>query len=289
MSSFPSQQRLNLYIHPERGPIQLVELDLMEIEVAVYGSRSAISNPEEERIRQVAQRIKAQCKGVDPQSNLKGIASILTRLTTFHQFQGVVIRLAGSTEGGAVTPSSTLEEVERLKSKADHLEKEVPRLTKLLEIEQQAHRAAKEQYGKLEAEHRRAANQHSVFYDKSEMTINQLQAQVRQREAEINRVRQDADTIVRQHAGVEMQVTQLQQRNADLEKSLADLQARLTERDSELAQHRQNTSQFKRTEDQLRQAIKDREEEIKRLQDRLDTLAASPVGGSDDSDVMLDA
>lgn len=294
MDTVSSQHILQLYIHPDEGPIKPMTLDLMEIEIAVQGSRSAALNPDEERFRQIASRIKKEFPYVDPNSNQKGLSVILSRLSHSYHFTGVVLRLAGMITEDASSTSN--KDVKQLESEVTALASEVPHLKRLLLVEQQAHRAAKEQYLLLEAENSRLLNDRGLLYERSKTRIEDLQEQVRQQTDELRRMRENGDKVVRENSALRIQIEQLNVEHGELhkhleslKKNLDDLQLLFRDRESELARLRMEVRNAEAKEMQLNETIERQQEEIRELEDSLNSVTprtSTTVGGSNQFEIL---
>lgn len=273
MSSMPSAQEVTLYIHPDKGPIKPIQLNLMEIEVAVHNSRMSTYNRDEERLRQVALRIKQAFPYVDPNSNRNGIMTVLSRFSSAYQFNGMVLRLSGTIEDDGASQNDG---IKRLNSEVDALTKEVPRLRRLLEIEQQAHRATKEQVMQVQAENSRLIQDRDLAYDRNKMRLDDLQARLQLREEENRRLREESEKIIRAHSALNVQhemlktsYEELQEAQRALQQRHDESQRRLTTLENELARLRLDAKNAKTTEEQLRETIERLEDENRELEDML--------------------
>lgn len=280
MSSMPSSQEMTLYIHPDKGPIKPIQLNLMEIEVAVHNSKFSTNNRDEERLRQVALHIKKAFPYVDPNSNRNGIMTVLSRFSSAYQFNGMVLRLSGTIEDDGLPNNDG---IKRVNSEIDALTKEVPRLRRLLEIEQQAHRAAKEQVMQLQAENSRLIQDRDLIYDRNKVRLDDLQARLQLREEENRRLREESEKIIRAHSALNVQhemlkssQQELEETNRTLHQSREELQHRLTSMENELARLRLDAKNAKTAEEQLRETIARLEDENRELEDMLRTGQTIP-------------
>lgn len=291
MCSMAAQFEVTLYIHPDEGPIKPVKLNLLEVEAAVQNSKMAIGNFEEARMQEVCRQIKKAFPHVVPESNRQGIVTILARFANAHQFSGMVLRLNGSIEADQ---SKTGNNVKSQIGEVDALGKEVSRLRRMLEVEQQASRATKEQIAQLQSESSKFRQERDLLYDRNRITVEDLQARLRQRESEYQRLRADADKIAQERSDFRVQVDlltetgeELRARNEALQKNLAELQARLSSNEHELARLRMERTGAQRTEKDLREEIKQLKDEIADLETKLYAQQRQTVQGSDQFDAML--
>src|SRR5229473_5593788 len=155
MSTNPADYIITLYIHPDTGPIKDVKLDLMKVEEAVQRSKSGGLGRDEERMRMVGELLKKRFPDIEPDSNRAAFKGILARLSLAAQFNGIVLRLNGSTlrdneagkgnTKGNTKDASSYGASEEVKREVELLTRKSLELKRQLEIEQQAHRDAKEQ------------------------------------------------------------------------------------------------------------------------------------------------
>jgi chromosome segregation ATPase len=291
MYNMSAQFEVTLYIHPDKGPIKPIKLNLLEIETTVQNSKMARDNFEEARIQEVIKRIKKEFPYVVPESNRNGIVTILARFSNAYQFNGMALRLSGQIEADQ---SDVGDELKRLDSQANALAKEVPRLKRLLEIEQQAHRVTKERIVELQMANKKLLQDRDLLYDKNKIAIEDLQTRLQQKEAENRRIRDDTDKIVRERSDLQVQLDllkdtneELQTTNGTLQKSLAELQSRLSSNESELARLRMERTNAKRTEEQLRECIQRLEDENAELKEELYAQRKQVIQGSDQYDTIL--
>ncbi len=275
MSTNPADYMITLYIHPDTGPIKDVKLDLMKVEEAVQRSKSGGLGRDEERMRMAGELLKKRFPDIDPDSNRAAFKSILARLSLAAQFNGIVLRLNGSTlrdnevgkgttKGNAkdASPNGASEEVKR---EVELLARKTLELKKQLEIEQQAHRDAKEQWRALQLKMQQMEQDRSDVFKRNKARFEQLLEELRQKDATIQRVRDDADAVAVKEGSLEIQVHHLEERNRELQKREEELQRQMASMVKELAQHRQSVENSKKVKEQLNKTILDRDAEIKRL------------------------
>jgi hypothetical protein len=277
MSTNPADYIITLYIHPDTGPIKDVKLDLMKVEDAVQRSRSSGMGRDEERMRMIGDMLKKRFPDIDPDSNRAAFKGILARLSLAAQFNGIVLRLNGSTlrdnEAGKGNTKGNTKEAssngtsEEVKREVELLTRKTLELKRQLEIEQQAHRDAKEQCRTLQLKMQQIEHDRSEVFKRNKARFEQLLEELRQKEVAIQRVRDDADAIALKEGSLEMQVRQLDERNKELQKREEELQQQIASIQKELAQHRQSVENAKKVKEQLDKTIQDRDAEIKRLRD----------------------
>src|SRR6266702_6603995 len=202
MSANPEDYIITLYIHPDTGPIKDVKLDLMKVEDAVQRSKSGGTGRDEERMRIVGELLKKRFPDIDPDSNRAAFKGILARLSLAAQFNGIVLRLNGSTlrDNGAgkgntkgnTKDASSYGTSEEVKQEVELLTRKTLELKRQLEIEQQAHRDAKEQCRALQLKMQQMEQDRSEVFKRNKARFEQLLEELRQKDATIQRVRDDA-------------------------------------------------------------------------------------------------
>src|SRR5713226_4860652 len=108
------QHVIQLYIHPDVGPITPVEIDMMAVETEAL-KLPASSDYDEIRIQAICRLIRQTFPQVEPERNRQGIASIIGRLRNVFNFSGIVLRLPGTiVDKSAPSPSIDAKLLERL-------------------------------------------------------------------------------------------------------------------------------------------------------------------------------
>ena len=191
-----AKRSLIIYIHPDKGPITPMKLDLDAVEVAINKVPTANSS-DEAAVRAIAQQIRDKFKEFQLEigSNRQQLAMIMKRWTYAQGFYGMVVRLRGplnSKEGGIASTEasqSTLGKISQLSSTLES-EKRTSAALKLrvqgLETERKRLKILYEQ-AKNEANNNRSQEQ--------EMQKRMQKAQIAQQQA-----REDADQAMQEVA-----------------------------------------------------------------------------------------
>ncbi|HEY1351783.1 MAG TPA: hypothetical protein VGF67_19350 [Ktedonobacteraceae bacterium] len=289
MNHMAQPHTLRLYIEPEHGPVKPLELNLLEIESAVQASRLATGNRDEERFLLVARRIKEAFPFVLPESNRSGIASILARFSEAYRFSGMVLHLAGTIQQTPTAAEPAGGDLTSLQGEIKTLASETMRLKRLFEIEQQAHRATKEQLIRIESEYKRQLQDRDIVYERQKLKIEDLQERLHLKEEENRRISLAADKLASAHASLRTHHDLLTETQADtqaastaLGQRYRQLEERFRNVENDLARLRIEARNAQSVEQSLRETLAEQTEEIGRLEEELGIRLADGNRGTDD-------
>jgi hypothetical protein len=88
--------RLTVYLHPDRGPISPVDLNLLALFETV--TPPAGEDLTDAHLRRLEDAIRARYPHVRPETNRRGLKRIYANFLTAYRFDGVVLRVAGTIE-----------------------------------------------------------------------------------------------------------------------------------------------------------------------------------------------
>ncbi len=243
---------ITLYIHPEKGPITPMRLDMMDVEVAAIRSPVG-ANRDDVRAREIAARIKKEFKDVDPHSKLGEIRTLVGKLSHTYLFNGIALCLPGTIDGKSV-PNPTVEEFQRLTQ-------EILELKKQLEEQRRKHDAVSARLHHLESENKRLVNK----YNEANSEVTGLQVHLQEAEEQVKNARTEAKRAKDKSERLEQENAALQ---TELDLAKRDKQT-FQAMQTELSSLRQSLTQANKAEQQLRETLARRENEINALRDRI--------------------
>jgi DNA repair exonuclease SbcCD ATPase subunit len=254
-----AQHIITLYIHPERGPIMPMQLDMMEVEMATLKSASDV-NRDDVRVREIAVRIKKEFKDVEPFGRTVEILSLVRTLRHVQMFNGVVLRLPGVIDGKVSPPPSN-----PAADELEHLTQEILKLKVQREDMQRKYEAAAVYLARLESENKHLLN----VYDIAQSDCKDLQEQVetstwraKTAQAELKLAKEHREYLEREKAALQTQ----------LELAKQDKQA-FHAAQGDLSSLRQSLTSATKAEQQLRDTLEKREQEMKELRESIRRLA----------------
>lgn len=275
MAISAAQYEIALYIHPDKGPITPMLLNLLEIETAVTGL-DAHSNRDEARIQAIAYQIKTKFPNVDPYSKLRELTQLISRFSHVAIFNGIVLRLPGTIDGPSpIVPNMPEEEKQRLIDEVNKKRAEVEayRQEKVkLEVTIANIQTRNTQLEQVQQTHRDEMKRLQVALDKAEREAYSANTEMQKNKGKVSALEQEK-------AGLEVQLEQLKKDRRSinaLKEEVAALQENLTSQRS--------------VEQQLRDTLKQREQEMNVLRTRLRRLAEGELPGkpTQGSDPWLD-
>lgn len=241
-----AQRYLNIYIHPRSGgPVTPIAIDLSLVEEAALGA--TFSNRDDFRARAIAAQIRKQFPDIKPESNMEGIRSILSRLSTFYAFSGVVLSLPGEIKERE-TPSSSSNNSSDLIGQVEALRKQVIDLKKQLLVEQRNIQQVRNEKASAESERERVSRELTTVSTRA----TDLEMQLERAQEETRRAHETRDRLERE--------------KAQLQTSLDGIQ-------DELARLRLSATDAKNKIDKLNEEIKKREEAYRELEDKYRRLS----------------
>lgn len=237
------RRQVQVYIHPDDGPISPMILDLDAVEVAM-NKLPAASVSDEVVVREIARQIRVEFVDLTPddQKGQRQLVMIMRRWVNLQGFVGIVLRLTGSIKNST---SGKLAANQLQQSPA-----ELTRLTNMLEKERRNKEALQLRLHGLETESRRF----KALYERTsnELVDQRVQAKLAQDDAALERratqrAREDASQAIRESGKYKIQVEQLQR-----EQQQRPTQPQL---EKELATLRYKERSMRETEQQLREAL----------------------------------
>jgi hypothetical protein len=261
-----------LYIHPDKGPVTPMELDLMQVEMVAL--RSVGGSYDEARAREIARLVRATFAQVDPESNWRELMAIGSRLSHADIFNGIVLRLPGT-----ITDGSRQEPDEETTKKLERLMRQFQQVSESYQKERQQLR---EKVSRLESEQRRL----KALSQNASADLLTLRAQLQQeRDAHARtqlagrQAREEADRLARESAAL--------QTRAELEREAqATLLARVKRDQEELTklrlQQRTQGEQVRNME-QERAALQRR---LAELEQQLFSTVFLPEGSGEESEYL---
>ena len=248
---------IQIYIHPDSGPITPMALDLDAVEVAINKVPTANSS-DEAAVREIAQQIRNKFKGLEPESNRRQLAMIMRRWANAEGFNGMVLRLPGNINGKEI--GTTIADV----SQSSQLLEKMSQLASALESERRAHAALKLRVPGLETENKRLKflyeRANSELIDKR-LQERQMQARARQHESAMRQAREDMDQAIQEVNALKTRMDSMQQ------------QLRLQDHyEKELAQLRQKERSAHQAEQQVRDSLEKLQQDYMALQDEIRRL-----------------
>jgi len=256
-----AQRYLNIYIHPRSGgPITPVAIDLSLVEEAALGASFA-SNRDEYRARAIAAQIRKQFPDVRPESNMEGIRSILSRLSAFYAFSGVVLSLPGEIKGSEAPSSNSSD----LISQVELLKKQIIDLKKHLIVEQRNIQQVRNEKAGVESERERVSRE----LTEASTRATGLEVQLKRAQEEAKHAREDSDRLVQEKA---------------------QLQTRLDGREDELSLLRVNDTRAKDEIAGLNKKYKELEDRYRELDDKYRRLSDESASNNpnENSELSID-
>ena len=268
---------VHLYIRPTQGPISFMELDIDLIEWVAVSSGGA--QRDQTRVREIMRQITQKFPGVQVASYQTSIATLVARLSTAREFAAkglaFVLEVPGNIQQPSEPPTNVQpqEQTQGLEEKI--IEKDI-NLKKALA----AYGDAQREVVRLKNELRLLQEQQSMVSQRNQhaqqqvyqanQRINQLQLQLATQAREIEMYGYENGDLKTRYEGLEMKYTTLEQDYKGLEarfEGFADQVSVLRDERNEAVQAKQ----------QLEQALQDRDEEIRLLNMRLQTLTMGAV------------
>jgi len=117
--------RLTVYLHPDRGPITPVLLDLFEIYRTLTPPGPADGLGEGE-LAPLCEAIRRSHRGVRPESNLAGLARVYANFRHADRFDGVVLRVEGEIPAAQGAPDDR--RLEAIRAEIRRRDQEIQRL-----------------------------------------------------------------------------------------------------------------------------------------------------------------
>jgi DNA repair exonuclease SbcCD ATPase subunit len=255
------KRSLTIYIHPDRGPVTPMTLDLDAVEVAINKVPMANSS-DEAAVHAIAQQIRDKFNEfkLEIGNNRQRLAMIMRRWTYAQGFDGMVVRLQGpmnNKEGGIASTEisqSTLGELSRLTRTLESEKRvsvDLKRRVQVLEIEYKRFKSLYEQ-AKRELDNKRIQEQQTQAGKQQDQSAIQQALQD---------ARDDADQAMQEAATLKLQLEQTQTQlrsQAHYEQEIADL--RYKERSAQQSAQQEHES-FQR----LQQDYVALQEQIKQL------------------------
>ncbi len=206
-----AQRYLNIYIHPRSGgPITPVAIDLSLVEEAAFGAPFG-SNRDDFRARAIAAQIRKQFPDVKPESNMEGIRSILSRLSAFYAFSGVVLSLPGEIKGSEAPSSNSSD----LISQVELLKKQIIDLKKQLIVEQRNIQQVRNEKAGVESERERVSRE--LTEASTRATGLEVQTRLDGREDELSLLRVNDTRAKDEIAGLNKKYKELEDRYRELD------------------------------------------------------------------------
>jgi DNA repair exonuclease SbcCD ATPase subunit len=255
------QNIITIYIHPDKGPISYMQLDMLEIEIKAVNLPPFHSSHDSHRIDEIIAAIKKKFPDVDPESKRRELAHLISRLSQTSMFNGIALRLPGRIDGDGAPPPPDLntaaDEFRRLTQEAITLKRE-------LEDWKRKYDTANALVPSLEKDNDALRE----LYHKTHEEVEDLRIQLQDADLQINRISAEnkkfRDKINQLEVDKAALKTQVEQAARDKKTLLAWQQ--------ELAALRESKVNARKLEQQLRETIKRREQDIRDLQARLRRL-----------------
>ncbi len=248
--STAKKRSLTIYIHPDKGPITPMKLDLDAVEVAINKVPTA-SSSDEAAVRAIVKQISDKFKGLEPENNSRQLAMIMRRWVYAEGFIGIVLRLTGTITNKEAGMTSV--DASQLIS-----------ATSALENEQRAHAALKLRVQGLETERKRLKS----LYEQAKNELNnkriqeqQMQKRMQQNQIAMQQSREDADQAMQDVATLKLQIEQMQ----------TQLRSQ-AHYEQELAQLRQQERSARQSEQQVRESLAQLQQDYIALQDEIRRL-----------------
>jgi hypothetical protein len=252
------QSIITIYIHPDKGPIMPMQLDMLEIEIKAVSVPGIHSSHDDHRIGEIVARIKEKFPNVDPGSKRRELSHLISRLSQISMFNGIGLRLPGNIDGETppidLSTAAAADAFGRLTQEAITLKRELE--------------DSRRKYDTVNA------LVPSLEHDNEQLRM--LSGKVREEIEDLRIQLQDADLQVKRiiidNKKYRDKINQLQLDNATLQtrvdQTVRDKQMLLSQQ-QELAVLREGKVNAGKTELQLRETIKKREQEIRELHERL--------------------
>lgn len=249
---------INLYIHPDNGPVVMLELDMLDIELSIIHT-DVNSNRDNARVDRIIEYIRSQYPQVRPEANRDQLRVFISRLATLSIYDGIVLRLPGTIQGNAPTSTGyTAEDINQLTN-------EITRLRgKLQEAE-----LKRDENAVLAEALRRQHDGIRKAHEDSLKQMNKVREELKEAEEEESKAFKEVKQL-------HMRVNLLEQEKAEL---TTELEKEKRERAAmaaslqELARLRQQASDAKDTERSLRDTLKKKEQAVESLQQEVRELS----------------
>ncbi|HVU66099.1 MAG TPA: hypothetical protein VHD63_03180 [Ktedonobacteraceae bacterium] len=260
---------LNIYIHPDNGPISPMMLDIDKVDIALSKVTEATTS-DTVAVDAIAWQIRGQFKKIVPDDarGRRQLTLIMSRWLYVQNFHGIVLRLSGSIEEED-TRSGSLSELNEITEKLEKV-----RQTYLKE--RQNREALQLRLTGLEAENKRL----KILQQRVTIELSDERKQLAEVQEETRRERQGARLA---RAEADQTRRELGKQQLLLEQLQIELQAR-TQDMQELAELRQKEHHLSATEQYLRQTLSQREQEIAILQAQLKALTEEAFIGENAAD-----
>lgn len=249
---------INLYIHPDTGPIVMLELDMLDIELSIIHT-DVNANRDNARVDRIIEYIRSQYPQVRPEANRDQLRVFISRLATLSIYDGIVLRLPGIIQGNAPTATAyTAEDINQLTNEITRLRGEL----------QQAEQK-RDQNGVLAEALRRQHDSIKKAHEDSLKQMNKVKEELKEAEEEETKALKEVKQL-------SMRVNLLAQEKAEL---TTDLEKEKRERAAiaaslqDLARLRQQLSDSKDIERILRDTIKKKEQEVDNLKQEVRELS----------------
>ncbi len=256
-----AQRYLKIYIDPRSGgPITPIKIDMSLVEEAALAA-SFGSSRDDFRARAIAAQISKQFPDVKPESDMEGIRSILSRLSLFPAFTGVVLSLPGEIKESEAPSSNSSD----LISQVEFLKKQIIDLKKQLLVEQRNIQQVRIQKDQTEGEYRRVSRELTTVSTR----VTDLEAQLKRAQGQTKHAREDSDRLVQEKA---------------------QLQTRLDGREDELSLLRVNDTRAKDEIAGLNKKYKELEDKYKELEDKYRRLSDESASNNpnENSELSID-
>ena len=268
------EQRVTLYIHPDKGPIASMQLDMLDVEISIIHS-DVNSNRDDARVHEIIARIRSQFPSVQPEAKLQELRWLISRLAHVSIYDGIVLRLPGAIDGPPPPKSYTIEDVQRLSQDAS-------KLTMQLEGVKQQHDKVQALVASLQSENSQLRSAHQVQQEQIIQLRGDLQdAEVRAHNANMDakKYREQATRLEQEKAGLQVELDRAKQDRqvpSNLQKEVASLRQQLTD--------------AKMVEQQLRESLKKGEQENKELRQKVRHFVeqVAPAKADEAKDPWLD-
>lgn len=250
------QTTITLYIHPDKGPIMPIQLDMLKIEISVVG-QSTRGNRDDARLHAIAKCITDAFPKVQAESRLQDIRVLVSRLAHVSIFDGIVLRLPGIIDGPSQPQNPTI-------AQFDAMDKEIGTLKTELE-------RVRQDYGSMQVM--------ITTLEDENMKLRPMAVTLNEEIGELRTELQNAD-IAKYQAKQEVllyqdQVGQLQQDKAalqvDLDKTRQEIITYQKLQD-DVAQYRQQLREEQAANKQLRDTLLKRDKKIQELNEMRENL-----------------
>lgn len=248
---------IQIYIHPDSGPITPMMLDLDAVEVAMNRVPTA-SSSDDTAVREIARQIRCKFKDIEPENNRRQLVMIMRRWVNADGFNGMVLRLPGSIAGKDTASSG----------QSMQIVQQVSQLTSALESERHTSASLKLRVHGLEAECKRF----KALYEQANSTLidkrvqdQEFQQKWQQHRKALQQARDEADEAVRETSALKIRMEQLQQQIRSQDHY-----------ESELAKLRQSERSAVKAKEQVSDTLARLEQEYATLQEEYRVLLEGP-------------